>query len=97
MTAKFTLPLGVFLRSGKIKYQTAMSFPYIFISGFQDNSIKIFNIISKKYVQKLVKHDKLVNCIAFSTENKILIAGSKDCKISVWKLSNANSLSEDSN
>ena len=70
---------------------------YLVVGGYQDNSFKIINKQIGLNVEGAIKqsiyfHKKLVTCIACCEHEKgfLIIAGSKDCRISVWRFDHKN-------
>lgn len=63
-----------------------MQYNLLAIGGFSDNSFRIINHLQQKH-QQYHFHKKLVTCVAYSHKLKLLACGSRDCRVSVWKVS----------
>ena len=58
------------------------------VVGFTDNSIKIYK--GDKQLTKLTDHKKIITCVSCSEESDLFVLGSKDCRISLWKINKKN-------
>eukprot|EP01084_Bolivina_argentea_P137792 242679_1 len=75
--------------SSKIKnkhlcFQITKNCSHIFAAGFEDNSFMIWDIQQSKSIQCIKKHKNIVSCL--SIDNNILITGSYDKSIMIWKI-----------
>ncbi len=59
-----------------------------FASGSADKTIRIWHLKEKRSPQVLSDHERGVASVAFSDDKRLLISGSLDGKIKIWKLSN---------
>lgn len=57
-----------------------------------DNTIRIWNVISGKRVKTLKGHTDDVLCIEFSPNGRELLSGSKDTQIKLWNLSSTKEI-----
>lgn len=57
-----------------------------FVSGSDDNTIKIWNLKSKKEIRTLKGHKGFVYSVAISSDGQTLVSGGKDQTIKVWNL-----------
>ncbi len=58
------------------------------ISGSDDQTIKIWNLETRKELFTLKGHEDSVNTISITPDGKHLISGSKDKTIKIWHLEN---------
>lgn len=57
---------------------------YLYASG-SDKNIKRYNMDSGKIKKILTKHNNTVNCMAFTSDNKLFVSGSEDWSINAFK------------
>ena len=57
------------------------------------NTVKIYDLASRKVLRTLIGHSDMVNCIAFSPLENILISGSSDTTIKLWDIASGEELS----
>eukprot|EP01135_Chromosphaera_perkinsii_P000139 Nk52_evm35s32 gene=Nk52_evmTU35s32 len=58
---------------------------FMFSCGYWDNSFKCFSTETGKLLQSVHAHRHVVTCIAMSSSNSVLVTGSKDSTVQVWK------------
>ncbi|BAY24095.1 serine/threonine protein kinase with WD-40 repeats [Calothrix sp. NIES-2100] len=56
-------------------------------SGSDDNTIKLWNLATKKEIQTLKGHSQWIWTVAFSPDGKTLASGSADKNIKLWNIS----------
>ena len=55
-------------------------------SGYDDNTIRIWNLSKGECVQTLTGHSGWINCLDFSFERQLLVSLSADEEIRIWDL-----------
>ena len=58
------------------------------VSGSDDKTIRIWNILQKTQESVLQGHTSSVLTLAVTSDNKYIVSSSKDNKIRIWKLLN---------
>ena len=71
-----------------LQSQASSSNCILLVVGFSDNSIKIYR--GEKLYTKPTEHKKLITCVSCSEESDLFALGSKDCRISLWKINKKN-------
>lgn len=56
------------------------------VAGHIDSSIKFFSLAELKLQFSLRFHRKETSCLFYCTQSKLLVVGSKDTRISIWKV-----------
>ena len=56
------------------------------ISGSDDNTIRIWNLLENRQESVLQGHSKGVNSLAVTSDNKYIVSGSNDYTVRVWNL-----------
>ncbi|OUL29163.1 serine/threonine-protein kinase [Nostoc sp. 106C] len=56
-------------------------------SGSDDNTIKLWNLVTKKEIRTLKGHSRWIWTVAFSPDGKTLASGSADKTIKLWNIS----------
>lgn len=51
-----------------------------------DNVIKIYDAYNNEILEELKGHDDHINSIAVSSDSQIIVSGSSDYTIKIWKL-----------
>jgi len=63
---------------------------YIFGAGFEDSSFVVYDCNLGKVIQGIIKHSDIVSCLSLdeniSRNKAILVTGSFDCSVMVWRL-----------
>ena len=55
------------------------------VSGSDDNTIRIWNLLEKRQETVFRGHTDSVNSVAMTSDNKYIISGSDDNTIRIWK------------
>lgn len=58
----------------------------VIASGSEDNSVKIWNLITSEEIFTLSGHSSFVRSVAFSPDGKTLVSGSNDKTIKLWNI-----------
>ncbi|ETO28460.1 hypothetical protein RFI_08670, partial [Reticulomyxa filosa] len=70
---------------------------YVFACGFDDLNIVVWDIARGEVVQTLKRHTQLVSCLALDEDaekdNRLLVTGSYDNTVMVWRLQRRHSVS----
>ena len=61
-------------------------------SGSNDNTIKLWNVKTRKLLQTLTGHSSLVSSVAYSPDGQTLASGSDDNTIKLWNVNTGNLL-----
>jgi WD40 repeat protein len=64
---------------------TKNTFISVIIGGFQDSSFRIYYTKQNQFSTHKF-HKRLVTCLVYCPIDAILVVGSSDCRISVWKV-----------
>jgi WD40 repeat protein len=62
------------------------------VSGSDDKTIKIWDMISKKEIKSLVGHSDFVYSTAISPDGKYIVSGSEDKTIKIWDMNTGKEL-----
>ncbi len=92
MKKKKTFDIEKFIIQYNFKNQVVMYNNLFIIAGFADNSFKVFDTV-KNVHSAVYFHKKLVTCLdicQIDSNKPILAVGSRDCRVSVWKLIDNN-------
>ncbi|MHA1343910.1 MAG: WD40 repeat domain-containing protein [Promethearchaeota archaeon] len=60
-----------------------------FISGSDDKTIKIWELLTGNYFETLTKHTHDIECLTISQDGKYLFSGSNDLNIMMWDIKNS--------
>ncbi len=63
------------------------------LASAEVNTVKIYDLASRKVLRTLKGHSEMVTCIAFSPVENILVSGSGDTTIKLWDIASGEELS----
>ena len=84
------------IQKGHMGYITSISFSpdgKLLASGSEDNTIKLFDVVSRKELRTFIGHTSGINSISFAPNGKILASGSSDKTIKLWDIVSGRELS----
>ncbi|ETO21370.1 hypothetical protein RFI_15833 [Reticulomyxa filosa] len=70
---------------------------YVFACGFDNHSFVVWDVARAEVVQTIIRHTQLVTCLALDEDadrdNRLLVTGSVDTTVMVWRLQKRQSVS----
>lgn len=70
--------------SSCISYQISTQCSVIVI-GSWDNNLVFYDVEFGKVIDTLLGHEDAVSCLAYSSKNNVIISGSWDCTVKIWR------------
>ncbi|KAJ3655160.1 hypothetical protein Zmor_014297 [Zophobas morio] len=91
----FSLQQNRQIRSANIGYMplsSCVQMPNvnILVIGSWDNQIILYDLDYGKVTESVLAHEDAITCISWGTKSNILVSGSGDCTVKIWKGLNTN-------